>query len=150
MDYIECNSAALVNQYCDLFWAEFEARGDEKAQSEASSMFNSIKGAAATANSALGRKMGGAIWVSVDDQGKPVGLMRLKNEGEKFHLLNVVGIPKAGGGAALLDLAKAIALSCDKPLVLEAADEKLINYYRDKCFNLEAEGSKIMVWSRDN
>jgi hypothetical protein len=149
LDYIECDNAQLINKYCNEFWTAMEARNDQKGKEDASSMFTSIKGAAATASSNVGRRMGGAIWVVVDDDGVAVGLMRLKNEGEMFHLLNLVGVPKAGGGAALLLLAKAIALSLDKPLKLEAADEELIGYYKEKCFNVTAEGSKVMVWTGD-
>ncbi len=150
MNYIECDSPALINQYCDEFWAAMMARNDKAAMDDASSMFNSIRGAAATAGSPVGRKMGGAIWVAISDDGEAVGLMRLKNEGETFHLLNLVGVPKAGGGAALLDLAKAIAMSLEEPLKLEAADEKLLKYYSDRCFDVAAGGSKVMVWTRDH
>lgn len=148
MDFYECTNAREVREACDSFYTQLMALGDAKAEADTSSMFNSIKGAASTYDSSLGRRTGGKIWVAKNEHGQVIGLMRLKDEGAHFHLLNLVGIPRAGGGAALLELAKAISMSLEKQLKLEAADRDLIRYYTERCFQPDRGGSG-MVWTQD-
>ena len=149
MDYFECKTAQDIMDVCNDFETQLKAMNDQKAIDDTSSMFNSIRGASSTYNSPIGRKTGGIIWAARNEHGRAVGLMRLKDEGEHFHLLNVVGIPKAGGGAALIDLAKAISMSLGKPLELEAADNDLIGYYQRCCFDLKSDSKSRMVWKQD-
>jgi len=148
MDYLECKNASDVTSYCNQFWTNLQATNNEKAIADATSMFNSIKGAASMYNGALGRKQAGRIIASVSDQGEVVGLMRLKDEGARMHLMNVVGVPGAGGGQALIDLAKAIAMSVSKPLELEAADAELLDYYGKRNFVVTA--GSTMRWAVEN
>jgi hypothetical protein len=149
MDYFECESPAHVAAVCNEFEVQLQSLKDQKAIDDCSSMFNSIKGAAATYGSKLGRKTGGTVWAARNETKQAVGLMRLKDEGSHLHLLNVVGVPKAGGGAALIELAKAISLSLGKELRLEAADKELIAYYQKCCFDMVSGSSSTMVWKRD-
>jgi hypothetical protein len=148
MEFYECSAAREITDACNNFYEQLKALGDEKAISDTSSMFNSIKGAAFAYDSKVGRATRGRIWLATNEHGQVVGLMRLKYEGDHFHLENLVGIPRAGGGAALLNLAKAISLSLEKELRLEAADHQLIAYYTQQCFHPTA-GGRGMVWTQD-
>lgn len=148
MEFFECTTAREVGAACDSFYSQLMALNDAKAVSDTSAMFNSIKGAASIYDSKIGRAIGGKIWVAKNEHDQVIGLMRLKDQGTCYHLGNLVGIPRAGGGAALLQLAKAISLSCEKELRLEAADKALIRYYTERCFRLD-KGESGMVWHQD-
>jgi len=143
MEFGECQTAKDVNAVCDSFYVQLKALNDQKAIDDTQSMFNSIRGAAAMYDVKVGQARRGRIWFVKDEHDNVTGLMRLTDEGAMFHLENLVGIPRAGGGAALLQLAKAVSMSLDKPLKLEAADRALIKYYTDRCFDPDGKGGSV-------
>lgn len=149
MKFLECTTAIQITEACNNFYVQLKALNDARAISDTSSMFNSIKGAAFTYDSKVGRATRGRVWLAINEHQQVVGLMRLTDEGAHFHLENLVGIPRAGGGAALLDLAKAISFSLKKELKLEAADRELVAYYSGRCFN-QVSGGSGMVWKVDS
>jgi len=148
MHYFECANGADVTNHCNQFMTNLVATNNSKAIADATSMFNSIKGSASVYNSSLGRRQCGRIIAAVNAQGDVVGLMRLKDEGARMHLMNVVGVPGAGGGQALIDLAKAIAMSLSRPLELEAADADLLEYYGNR--NFVVTTGSTMRWAVEN